>query len=84
MSDAGGNFISDKFCKILSLEQAVSSLYYHQSNGQMEVYIKFTKHTFKKYIDTKSDIHKALLQITSTPLRPGLPGPAMLLFNHPI
>ena len=29
-------------------------------------------------------MHIALLQIRSTPLWPGLPGPATLLFNHPI
>ena len=34
--------------------------------------------------DTKSDMDIALLQIRSTPLGPGLPCPAMLLFNHPI
>ena len=33
---------------------------------------------------TKSDPHIALLQIRSTPLGPGLPSPATLLFNHPI
>ena len=38
----------------------------------------------KKCIDTKLSIHIALLQIRSTPLGPGLPSPAMLLFNHPI
>ena len=39
MSDAGGNFISDKFkqfCKNQTTGQAVSSSYHHQSNGQVE------------------------------------------------
>ena len=39
MSDAGTNFISDKFhqfCKLVNIEQATSSVYHHQSNGQVE------------------------------------------------
>ena len=39
---------------------------------------------YQKNIDTKSDIHFALLLIRLTPLGPGLPGLAILLFNHPI
>ena len=38
----------------------------------------------QKCLDTKSDPHKALLQIRSTPLGPGLPYCTTLLFNHPI
>ena len=37
MSDAGTNFVSEKFrsfCSSLNIEQAVSSAYHHQSNGQ--------------------------------------------------
>ena len=40
-SDAGGNFISDKFktfYKNLSIEQAVSSSYHHQSNEEVEAH----------------------------------------------
>ena len=87
MSDAGGYFISEKFkrfCKNLNKQQAVSSSYLHQSNGQVEAYIKFINKTIKKCTDTKSDMHIALLQIRSTPLGQGLPSPARLLFNNPI
>ena len=66
MSDSGSNFISDKFktfCKSLNIEQAFSSPYHHHSNGQMEVCIKFLKHTLKKCFDSRSDLHIALLQI---------------------
>ena len=79
------NFISDKFkrfCKNLKMEVAVSSLYPHQSNGQLKTGIKFIQHTIKKSIDIESHMHIALLQIRSN--LPGLPSPAMLLFNHPI
>ena len=39
MSDPGTNFVSDKFrkfCIRLNIEQAVSSVYHHQSSGQVE------------------------------------------------
>ena len=42
MSDAGTNFIPDKFRKFSSrliIKQAVSSAYHHQSNGQVEACI---------------------------------------------
>ena len=44
MSDAGTNFFSEKFrrfCSRLNIEQAVSSVYHHQSNGQVKACIKF-------------------------------------------
>ena len=47
MSDLGGNFISDKlktFCKSLNIEQVFSLSYNHQSNGQVQAYIKYVKH----------------------------------------
>ena len=52
MSDAGRNFISEKFksfCKSLNIEQAVSSSYHHQSNGQGEACIKFVKYMLKMF-----------------------------------
>ena len=66
MSNSGGNFISDKFktfCKNLNIEQAFSSSYHHQSNGQVEAYIIFAKHTLKKCFDSRSDLYIGLLQI---------------------
>ena len=87
ISDAGGNFISEKlknFCNSLNIDQAVSSLYHHQSNGQVEACIKFIKCTIKKCSDSGGDIHMVLLQIRTTPLGQGLPSSAMLLFNHPV
>ena len=53
MSDAGTNFVSDKFkkfCSNLNIEQAVLSLYHHQSNGQVEACIKFIKCMFKNVL----------------------------------
>ena len=53
MSDAGGNFISEKFkkfCNSLNVEQAVSLSYHHQNNRQVEACIKFIKHTIKEML----------------------------------
>ena len=87
MSDAGTNFVSDrfqKFCRTISVEQATSSAYHHQSNGQVEACIKCIKQTFKKYAESGRDINMALLQICTTLLGPGLPSPATLLFNRQV
>ena len=84
MSDTGTNFVSDKFrkfCSRLNIEQAVSSAYHNQSNGQVEACIKFIKHTLKMCY-TGGDIHMALLKIHTTPLGQGLLSLATLLFNH--
>ena len=53
MSDMGSNFVSDKFqqfCKSVNIEQAISSAYHHQSNGQVEACIKLIKCTFKNVL----------------------------------
>ena len=67
MSDAGSNFVSEKFrgfCSSLNIEQAVPSLYHHQSNGQVKACIKFIiKGTIRKCSDSNGDIHMVLLQI---------------------
>ena len=87
MSDAGTNFISDRFwqfCMTINIEQAVSSVYHHQSNGQVEACIKFIKCTFKKCADLGRDINMALLQIHTMPLGQGLPSPATLMFNRQV
>ena len=85
MSGTGTNFVSDKFgnfCSRLNIEQAVSSAYHHQDNGQAKACIKFIKHTLKKCADSGGDIHMALLQIHTTPLGQGLLSLVTLLFNH--
>ena len=84
MSDTGTNFVSDKFrkfCSRLNIEQAVSSTYHHQSNGQVEACFKFIKCTLKKCADSDGDIHMVLFQICTTSLGQGLPSPTTLLFN---
>ena len=84
MSDAGTNFVSDKFQKFynsISVEQAVLSVYHHQSNSQVKGYIKFIKQMCKKCADSRGDINMALLQICTPPLGQGLPILATLMFN---
>ena len=86
MSDACGNFISDKFKTFFKEpEHRASSIVippFEQwtSRGIYQIYQADTQKCF----DTKSDPHVDLLHIISTPLGSGLPSPATLLFNHPI
>ena len=59
MSDAGVNFISDKFrkfCKCMNIEQVTSSSYCHQSNSHVEACIKFVKCTMKNCIEHNDGI----------------------------
>ena len=87
MSDADTNFMSDmfwQFCKTINIEQSVSSAYHHQSNAQVKACIKFIKCTFKKCADLGRDINMALLQICTMLLGPGLPSPAILMFNRQV
>ena len=87
MSDSGTNFVSEKFwqfCKTINVEQAVSSAYHHQSNGQVEACIKFIKCTFKKCVNSVGDPNKALLQIHTTLLGQGLLSLATLMFNRQV
>ena len=87
MSDDGTNFVSEKFwqfSKTINVEQAISSAYHHQRNGQVKACIKFIKHTFKKCADSGGDINMALLQIYTTPLGQGLLSLATLMFNRQV
>ena len=86
MSDAGTNFISEKcqqFCKRVNIEQAVSSSYHHQGNGQVEACIKFIKCSLKNVLN-QAGIYMALLHICTMPIGLGLPSPATLLFNRKV
>ena len=87
MSDAGTNFVSDRFqqfCKTINVEQAVSSVCHHQSNRQVKACTKFIKCVFKKCANSGRDINMALLQIHTTPLGKGLLSLAMLMFDRPV
>ena len=58
-SDVGINFISDQlkqFYRWLK-NQAILSTYYHQCNGQVEVYITFVIHTIKICFDNNNDVN---------------------------
>ena len=86
MSDAGGNFTSEKFkqfCRRLNIECTVSTSNHHQSNGQVEEMQQTHKMYIQKCHNTNSVIHLALLKIQMMPLGPGLPSPATLLLNTP-
>ena len=84
MSDTGGNFISEKFknvCNSLNIKQTVSSLYYHQSNGQVEACIKLIKHTIKS-VQTLVVIYTwCYYKNKDHTIGARSPSPEMLLFN---
>ena len=85
MSDSGTNFVSEKFrhfCKSINIEQAVSSAYHHQSNGQVKTCIKFIKQMFKICAKSDRDKNIALLQLCTTPIGQGLPSPVTIMFNR--
>ena len=72
MSDAGTNFVSDKFwkfCNSINVEQTVSLAYHHQNNERAEF---------------GGDINMTLLQICTTLLGQGLPSLATLMFNRQV
>ena len=56
----------------------------HQRNGQVKACIKFVKCMIKKCKQTNNNVNFTLLQIGSTPIGPGIPSLAMLLFIRPI
>ena len=88
ISDAGGNFISQKFkefCKKKNLKEQTASLsYHHQNNKQWDKCIKFIKWILRKWTDSNNGTYIALPQIGSTPHGQRLPSPAALLFNSAI
>ena len=87
MSDAGTNFVADRFwqfCKSITIEQVILSAYHHQSNRQVKACIKFIKCTFKKSTDLGRDINMALLQICMMFLGQDLPSLAMLMFSRQV
>ena len=82
--DKGMNFVSDwfkQFYRQLNIDQAISSPYHHQINGQVEACTAFGKHTIQTFFDDKNDISLAILQIRSTSIGVRLPNPATLLLN---
>ena len=87
MSDTGTNFVSERFrqfCKSINVEQAVSSAYHHQSNGQVEAYIKFIKCTFKKCTESGRNRNIALLHICTMSIGQGLLSLATLMCNRQV
>ena len=64
-----------------NIQQSVPSSYDDQSNGQVEVCIKWT---LKKCFSINVDTNITLLQIRSTSLGPEPPSLAMLFFSWPI
>ena len=84
VSDTRINFVLERFetfCRKVIILQVLSSPYQHQNNGQVEAEIKCIKRTVKKYIEAKTDLNLALLQVRSIPVDAVLLRPATVLFN---
>ena len=50
-SDTGTNFTSEMFkdfCRQMNIQQTITSSCHHQSNGQVEAFLKFVKCTIRK------------------------------------
>ena len=60
----------------MNFQQSIISSYHHQSNGQVDGYIKLVKCTIEKCLDTIKISVLTLLQIQSMPVGAGLPKPA--------
>ena len=55
-----------------------------KGNDQVEAYIKFVKHTIKKYLDTNQDVKFGLFADTHNTYIYRVPNPVMMLFSRPI
>ena len=47
----------------MNIEQTIVFFYHHQSNVQVEAYIKLMKCAIKKFLETNNDVKLALLLI---------------------
>jgi len=87
VSDNGPQYVGapyQEMCDNLGIKHTFSSPRYARSNGLVERMVQTVKSTLRKCIQTKQDIHLALLQIRCTPIDSNLPSPAELLFGRPV
>ena len=68
------------FCSKMNIQKTITSSYDHQSNGQVEAFMKFVEFIIKDALTLNRDIHLALLQTHSTLIVVCFLSPAMILF----
>ena len=69
------------FCRKINIQQTIALPYHHQSNGQVEAFIKFVKCTIKKCPDTNRHIFYFIADML---VGTCLPHTATMLFNRQI
>ena len=80
-SDNGPEYVSkefSRFSKEWEFRHVTSSPYHPKSNGMTERYVQVAKNALTKAMESKQDLHLALLEIRNTPVD-GYASPAQLL-----
>ena len=68
----------------MNIDQAITSTFHHQSNDQVEVYMKFVKCMIKSSLDNKKDVNLASLQKRLMTIGTRTPSLALLLFDRTV
>ena len=71
--------MEDHFAQEWGFQHIQSSPYYHQSNGEVERFVRTVKDTLTKAHQSGQDLDMALLCYRSTPINSKLPSPAELM-----
>ena len=85
MSDNGPQFSSSEFRDFAAkygFDHVTSSPMYPQSNGFIERTVQTVKNTMKKCLESRTDLHMALLCLRATPITSDIPAPCMSLNNR--
>ena len=88
MSDAGSNFVSEKFryfCRSINVKQAVSSAYHHQSNGQVRSLHQIYKVNVQKMHQVRQgQKHSTVASVHIMSIGQGLPSLVTIMFNRQV
>ncbi|XP_064630897.1 uncharacterized protein K02A2.6-like [Lineus longissimus] len=85
ISDNGGHYTGAEmktFCSEWSITHTTSSPRYPQSNGFSEAMVDLVKRTIKKCTKTGKSLDVAMMNLRATPIGPGLPSPAEMMFGR--
>ena len=85
MSDNGPQFSSSEFRDFAAkygCDHVTSSPMYPQSNGFIERTVQTVKNTMKKCLESRTDLHMALLCLRATPITSDIPAPCVSLNNR--
>ena len=74
----------EEFISEYGIKHVISSPHFPQSNGKGERHVSIVKRTLTKGREDGQDPAMALLCLRTTPLGPGLPSPAELMFKYKV